>query len=558
MDNRVGVVDEVVQNLLVNGVSESRISSDLPVSNEQEGDEVFEEAEEAISDYCVAFVKEDSNDGVVPSISSNFQGLEIYDISGVLADQHDDEVMQDAIERHSSEESYGNGVTVLVDDYERDMVMAKEKLYDADAEEMSHNGMSDGPITCESMEEVSMELKGEASADQNHTHEKDGLAGETTESGSIGPKEAMLALDAQHHNGILSVDPFHNIDDISGKVKHVVAPSLSEQKEGSKELKDRAHELSTSFESRILTSKAKTSDSSDVSTILENKEDESDSLDSHKSCNLAEVGRKGGEGERVDEGNLSKQVSTKSEIKSTNSVLPLVHSAGLVQAVPILEPGPRVQQPWYNGASSISWPPRVQSIEDVGNGEVEEGGDDTREKLQKIRVKFLRLAHRLGQTPHNVVVAHLNNLEANRAGAFSYDRASAMAEQLEHTEKEPINFSCTIMVLGKTGVGKSANINSIFDEEKFSTNAFGYDIKNLQEVEGNTVHGIKVWVIDTPGLLQSWSDQQKNEKTLLSVKRFLKKSLLDIVLYLDRLDMPSRDSGDMALLRTITNYRVFL
>ncbi|KAM7482720.1 hypothetical protein LguiB_007303 [Lonicera macranthoides] len=232
--------------------------------------------------------------------------------------------------------------------------------------------------------------------------------------------------------------------------------------------------------------------------------------------------------------------------------------AGLGRAAPLLEPAPRVvQQSRVNGTV-----PQVQTqlVEDPTNGEADEN-DETREKLQMIRVKFLRLAHRLGQTPHNVVVAQvlyrlglaeqLRGRNGSRVAAFSFDRASAMAEQLEAAGQEPLDFSCTIMVLGKTGVGKSATINSIFDENKFSTDAFQLGTKKVQDVVG-TVQGIKVRVIDTPGLLPSWSDQRQNEKILHSVKRFIQKSPPDIVLYLDRLDMQTRDFGDMPLLRTIT------
>jgi len=235
-----------------------------------------------------------------------------------------------------------------------------------------------------------------------------------------------------------------------------------------------------------------------------------------------------------------------------------VRPAGLGRVAPLLEPASRVvQQPRANGTVSNS---QSQQMEDSSSGEAEEY-DETREKLQMIRVKFLRLAHRLGQTPHNVVVAQvlyrlglaeqLRGRNGGRVGAFSFDRASAMAEQLEAAGQEPLDFSCTIMVLGKTGVGKSATINSIFDEVKFNTSAFNMGTKKVQDVVG-TVQGIKVRVIDTPGLLPSWSDQRSNEKILLSVKNFIKKTPPDIVLYLDRLDMQSRDFSDMPLLRTIT------
>ncbi|KAM0946933.1 putative small monomeric GTPase [Dioscorea sansibarensis] len=232
--------------------------------------------------------------------------------------------------------------------------------------------------------------------------------------------------------------------------------------------------------------------------------------------------------------------------------------AGLGSSAPLPEPAARApQHPRVNGATHQRQPlpSEEASVDDV------EENKETQEKLQMIRVKFLRLAHRLGQTPHNVVVAQvLYRLglaeqlwrNTNRTGVFSFDQASVMAEQLEAAGQEPLDFSCTIMVIGKSGVGKSATINSIFDEVKFSTDAFQLGTKKVQDVVG-TVQGIKVRVIDTPGLSSSSSDQHQNEKILHSVKRFISKSPPDIVLYFDRLDMQTRDHGDVPLLRSITN-----
>uniref|UniRef100_A0A1D1Z7H2 Translocase of chloroplast 132, chloroplastic n=1 Tax=Anthurium amnicola TaxID=1678845 RepID=A0A1D1Z7H2_9ARAE len=250
--------------------------------------------------------------------------------------------------------------------------------------------------------------------------------------------------------------------------------------------------------------------------------------------------------------------TTSSLKKSSGPSLPS-QPAGLGSSAPLLEPVRSFQPPRANGSSLLR---QSQVVDDPANGDAEEN-DETREKLQMIRVKFLRLAHRLGQTPHNVVVAQVlyrlglaeqlrGSRSTNRAGAFSFDRASAMAEHLEAAGQEPLDFSCTILVIGKTGVGKSSTINSIFDEFKFGTNAFQPGTKKVQDIVG-TVQGIKVRVIDTPGLSSSSSDQRKNEKILHSVKHFIKKSPPDIVLYLDRLDMQSRDYGDVPLLRSITD-----
>ncbi|XP_057500906.1 translocase of chloroplast 132, chloroplastic-like [Actinidia eriantha] len=197
---------------------------------------------------------------------------------------------------------------------------------------------------------------------------------------------------------------------------------------------------------------------------------------------------------------------------------------------------------------------------DTSHHDTEEN-DETSEKLKMMRVKFLRLAHRLGQPPHNVVVAEvlgrlwlaelLRGRSGGRVATFTFDRESAIADQLEASGQELLDFSCTIMLLGKTGMGKTATINSIFDEVKFHTDAFEPGTKKVQDVVG-TVQGIKVRVIDTPGLLPSCSERRQNEKILHSIKRFIKKTPPDIVLYVDRLDTQSRDFGDLPLLRTIT------
>ena len=60
-------------------------------------------------------------------------------------------------------------------------------------------------------------------------------------------------------------------------------------------------------------------------------------------------------------------------------------------------------------------------------------------------------------------------------------------------------------------------------------------------------------IIDTPSRLTSFSEQQYNLRIMSSVKRYLKKSPPDIVLYFDRLDMQCRDYGDLLLLHIITD-----
>ncbi|KAI4335661.1 hypothetical protein L6164_014289 [Bauhinia variegata] len=189
--------------------------------------------------------------------------------------------------------------------------------------------------------------------------------------------------------------------------------------------------------------------------------------------------------------------------------------------------------------------------------------NDPLAKVEDLQVNFFRLLQRLGQSQQNLLVAkvlhrmHLATLI--RAGEsdlkrvnLSSSRAQAIASEQEAVGLPQLNFSCRILVLGKTGVGKSATINSIFDQAKTITDAFQPATSCIQEVVG-TVNGFKITVIDTPGLLSSsTSTMKRNKRILLSIKRFIRKSPPDIVLYFERLDHINVDSGDFLLLKLIT------
>jgi Toc86/159 family protein import component len=135
--------------------------------------------------------------------------------------------------------------------------------------------------------------------------------------------------------------------------------------------------------------------------------------------------------------------------------------------------------------------------------------------------------------------------------SFRLDNARKKALLLEAEGKEDLNFSCNILVLGKTGVGKSATINSIFGEEKSKTDAFNSATTNMRQIIGD-VDGVKIRIIDTPGLRPSVMDQGSNKKIFAAVKKYTKRCPPDIVLYVDRLDSISRDFNDLPLLKTIT------
>ncbi|XP_009781898.1 translocase of chloroplast 159, chloroplastic [Nicotiana sylvestris] len=224
--------------------------------------------------------------------------------------------------------------------------------------------------------------------------------------------------------------------------------------------------------------------------------------------------------------------------------------AGLGSSLRSLRPAPQPNRP------NLFTPSSLQNSGESENNLSEEEKKKL-EKLQQIRVKFLRLIHRLGFSSDESIAAQVLYrlaLIARRQNSplFSLEAAKMRALQLEAEGEDDLDFSVNIQVIGKSGVGKSATINSIFGEEKTPINAFGPATTSVKEISG-VVEGVKIRVFDTPGLKSSVMEQGFNRSVLSSAKKFTKKNPPDIFLYVDRLDAQTRDLNDLPMLKTITS-----
>ncbi|ESW26281.1 hypothetical protein PHAVU_003G105700 [Phaseolus vulgaris] len=179
------------------------------------------------------------------------------------------------------------------------------------------------------------------------------------------------------------------------------------------------------------------------------------------------------------------------------------------------------------------------------------------QKMQTISVKFLRLVQRLNLSIEDSLVSKVlcrlvADIERRLNQEFVIRSAKSLAKKLEANCPHDLDFSLNILVLGESGVGKSATINSIFGEMKVVTSAFEPATTSIKEVCG-TIDGIKIRILDTPGLKSSMKEQAFNRKMLSSIERYIKKFPPDITLYVDRADLQTRDLNDLPILRSITN-----
>lgn len=123
-----------------------------------------------------------------------------------------------------------------------------------------------------------------------------------------------------------------------------------------------------------------------------------------------------------------------------------------------------------------------------------------------------------------------------------------LLELLGKLKQENVN-TLTILVMGKGGVGKSSTVNSIIGEKAVTVSTFQSEGPRPVMVSRSRA-GFTLNIVDTPGLIEGG---YVNYHAIQLIKRYLLNKTIDVLLYVDRLDVYRVDNLDKQITRAITD-----
>ncbi|KAH9300495.1 hypothetical protein KI387_012078, partial [Taxus chinensis] len=131
---------------------------------------------------------------------------------------------------------------------------------------------------------------------------------------------------------------------------------------------------------------------------------------------------------------------------------------------------------------------------------------------------------------------------------FPVATQNALYGLLSKLKQENVN-TLTILVMGKGGVGKSSTVNSLVGERVAVVSAFQSEAMRPILCSRSRA-GFTLNIVDTPGLVEGGF---VNDHALDLIKRFLTNKIIDVLLYVDRLDSYRVDNLDKQVIAAITN-----
>jgi len=119
-------------------------------------------------------------------------------------------------------------------------------------------------------------------------------------------------------------------------------------------------------------------------------------------------------------------------------------------------------------------------------------------------------------------------------------------------ETRPDRKTFTILMLGRSGAGKSSTVNSMFGEMVCTVNAFQPET-GMSSMTSRYADGVVLRIIDTPGFLDVRDSPAVNVQHTENIRSMVRDKQIDCVFYVDRLDSKRVDPADQLVLKNVTN-----